>query len=74
MEFGFCLQHVRRDAAHRAGLSATADPCFVDAANTSIMYAIRNASRYEIRQVADVRRHQMSNPIPTARQFSLQHD
>jgi len=23
------LQHVRRDAAHRAGLSATADPCIV---------------------------------------------
>jgi len=23
-----CLQHVRRDAARRAGLSATADPCF----------------------------------------------
>jgi len=22
-----CLQHVRRDAARRAGLSATADPC-----------------------------------------------
>ena len=23
-----CLQHVRRDAARRAGLSATADPCW----------------------------------------------
>jgi len=29
-----CLQHVRRDAAHFAGLSATADPYFYSAGNT----------------------------------------
>ena len=25
----YCLQHVRRDAARRAALSVTADPCFI---------------------------------------------
>jgi len=66
-----CLQHVRRDAARRAGLSATADPCI------SLIEPRRDAPTFIVREYAfyeffrNLRNSRILTNFKTANEFSF---